>query len=201
MDMKKLKMTVAALFTVAFLTAFVGDQPLNQWNLDKAHTSITFEVNHFFTGVDGRFDDFEIDLNFDPDNPTGGSVEAVVQIGSVNTANSRRDDDLRSDSFFDATTYPTMEFVSSSIKETGKNKFEAMGKLTIKDKTQDVSIPFEVLGVMDHPRREGTQIIGLRAGFTLNRTEYGVGTGDWMRTSVVGDEVRIKINLEANRKT
>ena len=201
--MKKLRMISAMIMGVVVLTSVISTHnppKPPEWNTDKAHTSVSFEINHFFTGVEGRFDDFSINLAFDPEHPGSSSVEAEVQIESVNTSNDKRDNDLRSENFFNAKKYPSMKFVSSSFKKTGENEYEALGALTIKETTKEIAIPIAVLGVMDHPMRKGMQIIGLRAEFTINRTDFEVGTGAWMRTTVVGDEVTIIINMEANRK-
>lgn len=73
------------------------------------------------------------------------------------------------------------------------------GKLTIKDVTKDVVLPMKITGEMEHPMMKGTIILGVVIDTTIDRTEYGVGTGDWAATMVVGDEVRIHIPMELNR--
>jgi polyisoprenoid-binding protein YceI len=170
------------------------------WSVDKAHSSVSFEINHFFTPVEGRFNDFTIELNFDPSEPENGYISTEVIIESVNTSNEKRDSDVRSKNFFDAAKYPFMIFNSSSIKKTGDNEFAVNGNLKIKGVTREIEIPFKILGIMDHPFKKGSELMSIRSEFTVNRTDYEVGTGDWMRTNVVGDEVKIKILIEATRK-
>ncbi len=170
------------------------------WTVDRAHSSVSFEINHFFTPVEGRFNDFVIELNFDLYQPENGHISAEIKVGSVDTSNEKRDNDVKSKNFFEAAKYPVMMFHSSSITKNGESEFLVKGSLTIKGVTNEIEIPFMVLGIMDHPFKKGSELMSLKSEFTINRTVYKVGTGDWMRTNVVGDEVKIKILIEASRK-
>src|SRR5262245_34687502 len=72
------------------------------WKIDTAHSAVTFKVKHMmvsdargtFTGVDGK-------LTMDPADPTKGSVEATIDVGSVDTGDDKRDGHLKSPDFFD----------------------------------------------------------------------------------------------------
>lgn len=175
-------------------------QNATKWKLDKSHTSVDFSINHFFSAVTGKFTDFEGDFNFDPNNLSGSSANFTVSVNSVNTNNGKRDKHLQSADFFDAKKYPKMTFTSSKFEKKSDNEYLLHGKLTIKDKTQQVILPLKVTGEMEHPMMKGTVILGLVIDTTLDRTKYGVGTGDWAATMVVGDEVKIHIPMELNRK-
>ena len=177
-------------------TTITAEAP--EWNIDNNHTSISFEVNHFFTPVAGSFKDFKGSLNFDPENLAGSTAAFTVQITSVETDNKKRNDHLQSADFFDAKNYPEMKFVSSSFTKEGDD-YVLNGNLTIRDITKEVSIPVKVLGIGDHPMKKGKLITAMRAEFSLNRNDYGVGTGSWAATAVVGDEVKVSVLLEANR--
>ena len=91
--------------------------------------------------------------------------------------------------------------MSSKVVKKSSSDFIALGKLTIKDVTKEVELPFSITGMMEHPWQKGTTILGLVINTTLNRNDYGVGSGDWIATKVVGDEVRIKIPMELNKPT
>lgn len=169
-----------------------------EWSVDKAHSAVSFTINHFFTPVNGSFDDFQAQILFDPENLAGSSIDVTIPIESVNTRNDRRDNHLRSEDFFNTDQWPAIRFISHSIESTGNNNFVAKGELTIRDVTKEFELPFELLGVMDHPMRENTKIAGIVADTQLNRTDFGVGVGDWAATAVVGDRVNIRINLELN---
>ncbi len=81
----------AGFLLAAALGTTLGVRPAGAetvtWRADPAHTEVNFSVKHFFTPVTGTFDDFEIDLNYDPENPENSSVEARIHVESVNTGN------------------------------------------------------------------------------------------------------------------
>jgi polyisoprenoid-binding protein YceI len=175
------------------------------WNVDAPHTEVGFSVRHFFTPVRGRFEDFEIDLDFDPQSPERSSVEVRIAVASVNTGNERRDNHLRSGDWFEAETYPYITFKSSSVTRTAADRLLARGELTIKDVTREVELPITLLGVKEIPEQMRemlggvTQIASFQAGTELDRRDYGVGTGNWAMTAVVGADVEVEIVVEANR--
>lgn len=185
---------------IVFVTSIsVQAQQAPSWKLDKAHTSVNFAINHFFSEVTGRFDSFNGSFYFDPVNPKGSSAEFVIDVNSINTQEKKRDEHLLSPDFFNAQKYPKITFKSNKIEKTGDNTFLVHGNLTIRDVTNHVMFPLQYKGEMEHPMMKGTLILGLAIETQLNRNDYGVGTGDWAATMVVGNEVRIKINMELNR--
>jgi polyisoprenoid-binding protein YceI len=166
------------------------------WSIDKAHSAVQFKVRHFFTPVPGSFDEFDGIIRFDPNNLDGSSIDVNIAVSSVNTNNSDRDEHLRSDDFFDTADFPEMHFKSNSIRQTGDNTYVAEGSLTIRDVTREIELPFEFLGAMEHPMRDNTTVAGFRAEYKLMRTDFGVGSGSWAMTAVVGDEIDIEIFME-----
>lgn len=62
-----------------------------------------------------------------------------------------------------------------------------------------MEIPVKFLGQMENPRRAGSYIGGFSSEFAISRTDYGVGNGNFAATTTIGDEVKVKINLEVNR--
>lgn len=185
------------LFTSPLLATDKDKQAdATSWEIDRAHSAVNFTINHFFTPVDGTFDDYEATVNFDPNNLEESSIDVTIPVESVNTRNERRDNHLKSEDFFNAEEWPNIRFVSNRIESLGNNQFVAHGDLTIRDETHSFELPFELLGVMDHPMQENTQVAGIVAETELMRTDYGVGVGDWAATAVVGDRVNIQLNLE-----
>jgi len=176
-------------------------RPTN-WNVDRSHSQVGFVVRHFFTPVRGKFDSVEVTLQFDPEHPTEASVEVRIAAASVNTGHQRRDNDLRSSNFFEVATYPAITFRSSAVRETGPHAYVAVGTLTIKDVSKEIELPIQFLGRQEMPTRDGgtREVAGFEAGLTINRGDFGVGTGDWVRTNVVGADVKIEISIEAVRR-
>jgi polyisoprenoid-binding protein YceI len=177
-----------------------------KWNLDKAHTNINFSIKHFFTPVSGKFEDFNVDLNFDPNNLSGSNINVDINVASVNTGNEKRDNHLQTADWFDAEKYPQIVFKSDEIINKGDNNFIARGKLKIKDIEKEIELPFRLLGVKQIPENMKQMLGGIdelasfEASYSLNRNDYTVGTGSWAATLVVGGEVDINIAVEVNRK-
>lgn len=174
------------------------------WQVDLNHTEVTFEVRHLFTPVTGKFDTFEVDLTFDPAAPEAAHVSAVIQVASVDTNNDRRNEHLRTPDFFDAESFPTITFESASVRQVGENEYVASGDLKIRDVTRRVDLPITLLGVADIPQEMqgmlgSEQIASFQAELTIDRRDFGVGTGSWAETAIVGSEVKIKLLLEAGR--
>jgi polyisoprenoid-binding protein YceI len=187
---------VLMLFILAGFTLAYTQMSSKTWDIDRSHSSVNFEIKHFFTKVPGKFEEFDADITFDPENLEESSISATIQAVSVNTEHERRDGDLRGDSFFDVENYPTITFVSSSIESTGENEFVAHGTLTVKDVSKEFDLPFTLLGVQDHPFREGQQIAGISSEFTIKRNDYNIGTGNWVTDAILSYDVDVAINLE-----
>lgn len=184
------------LFTATSIAAV--QMNATEWAVDKAHSSIKFEIRHFFSNVPGQFHDYNANVHFDPENLAESKIDVTIQVASIDTENERRDGHLRTPDFFAAEEYPTITFTSENIEKTGDNTFVANGTLKIKDVTKDFSMPFTLLGVMDNPMRENTKVAGITSEFTLLRNDFGVGTGDYISDAVIGNEVEVTLNVELN---
>ncbi len=88
------------------------------WKVDVAHTTVGFTVSHLFTSVQGRFDQFEGTIVFDPENPEATVVRGTVEAASINTNNAKRDKHLRSGDFFNAEKFPKLRFESTKVTLT-----------------------------------------------------------------------------------
>lgn len=202
--MKSLNFLATSLLAIAFLFfngafAPIDKMAATKWDVDKAHSKISFEVTHFFTPVTGQFTDYSSNIYFDPNNLGESSVDVEIKVASIDTDNEKRDGHLQSDDFFHAEQYPAITFKSDKIvKKSGQNEFAAVGTLTIKDVTQEIELPFTLLGIRNHPMRENTQLAGIKFTHSINRNDYNVGTGDWVATAVVGGQVDITGTLELN---
>jgi len=203
--MKKMRMTsLSAVLALAALTIAAGPAPVT-WNVDVPHTGIEFSVKHFFTPVTGQFEEYEIDLQYDRENPANSSVNVRIDVASVNTGNEKRDAHLRSGDFFEVDKYPYITFQSEQVWATGENQLVVRGPLTIKDQTRQIDFPITILGVKDIPEQMQamlggvTEIASFQGSLEIDRGEYGVGVGNWAAAMVVGHEVGINIAVEANR--
>lgn len=185
-------LTIGLVFTL-------NAQNATSWKIDNAHSSVNFSISHFFSTVTGRFTKLEGTFNFDPANLKKSNASMTIPVSSISTNDSKRDEHLQSGDFFDATTYPAITFTSTRFEKKSDKDYIVYGKLTIRNTTKDIALPFKVLGQMEHPMMKGTLILGLSAATKIKRNDYGVGTGSWTATMVVGDDVDVTINMELNR--
>jgi len=195
------KALLAALVLALPALALGSDRPEpTVYKVDPDHSGVGFSIRHFVSNVPGRFDDFEGTIKYDKLAPAASGVELTVRTVSINTGNNDRDEHLRSPDFFDAKKYPTLTFTSTEVKSKDANTLEVTGDLTLHGVTRRITIPVAVLGTVRTPNGEKA---GFEATFTLNRRDYGV---TWNRVldaggTVLGEEVRITIEVEASRQT
>ncbi len=195
-----IKTMVIAVSITVLSTISVNAQNARKWKIDKKHTSVNFSINHFFSSVIGKFTDFDGIIHFDPNNLKESKADFSISINSVDTNDGKRDKHLKSKDFFDVKNYSDMTFQSIKFEKKTNKDYLIHGKLTIKDKTKDIVLQMKITGEMEHPMMKGTIILGVVIDATINRLDYGVGTGNWAATMVVGNEVKIHIPMELNRK-
>jgi len=166
---------------------------VDEYKIDPNHTSANFSVRHMkVSTVKGRFSNVEGVINYDPQDVTRSTVKAVIKTSTITTDNTKRDDDLKSASFFDVTKYPEIKFESTKIEKRGE-QYVAIGNLTIKDVTKQVELPFTVTTA----ELGGKKRLGSDATLTINRNDYHV---DWNKMpGVVDDTVKIELNIEAGQ--
>jgi len=168
-----------------------------EWTIDINHSYVGFTVTHMvITKVKGHFKNFDATLNFDGKNVDKGSVSMTVQMNSITTDNTNRDNHLKSPDFFDVEKYPTMTFTSKKITKGEDNKFTMVGDLTIKDVTKEVTFDCELNGVIQDPR--GNTRAGFAAETTINRQDFHVSWDNKLKDGglIVSDMVNITIEAE-----
>ena len=182
---------------VAAFLVFAVPAMAESWQIDKAHSSVGFTVQHLvITKVKGYFRDYDAAIEFDGKNLDQASIKATVQMASIDTDNERRDNHLRSPDFFDVDTFPTMTFVSRKIIPGEGNTFTMVGDLTIRDKTREVTFNGQLNGIIIDPR--GNTRAGLSASTTINRQDFGVAWDNKLQDGslVVSNDVNIQLDIE-----
>ncbi|MDP9081384.1 MAG: YceI family protein [Bacteroidota bacterium] len=174
--MKKLLLPI--LFIIITASAFTSS------NSTITRSAITFKTRNMGIGVDGTIGGLEADVHFGAADPAASTIEASVDVNTINTDNSSRDEHLKGEDFFDLTHYQKITLKSISIKHKSGDNYTGKFNLTIKGKTKQVDIPFSLTQTAN-----GTAFKG---GFKINRLDYGVGTS----SLVLSDEVTVNINAE-----
>lgn len=189
-QMKRKMLPVLAIATT--ISGFSGvAQAADPWVVEANDSEIEFTGTQLGAEFEGEFKSFTAEIVFSPDDLAGSSVEVLIDIASVDTENGDRDSQIISPDWFDAAQWPTAKFVTKSFREIAPGKYEAVADLTIRDVTREVILPFDLEIEGDEAEAKGT--------VTINRTDFGIGQGQWTDTSQVGDPVTIKIEIEAKR--
>lgn len=169
------------------------------WTVDRVHSDASFQIRHLVSKVRGRFTDLEGTLKIDRARPQASSVELKIRTASIDTANQRRDDHLRSADFFDAANNPEITFRSSRVVPRGADRYDVTGTFTMRGVAREITVPVTFLGFGDDGR--GTQKAGFEVSTALNRKDFGILWNKALDTggAVLGDEVQVTINIEANK--
>jgi polyisoprenoid-binding protein YceI len=186
---------MTGLLAIFFLAGLSHAAP-SEWRVDSGHSGLYFDIRHIYATVRGHFNDFSGKILFDSENKLTGSCEFEAAVKSIDTNINQRDTHLRSNDFFAAKDFPTIQFKSTQINQTEDNRFEMVGNLTIKDETRKVKIPFVFYEPKDNPANPKEQVAGFEGEFVIDRLEYHVGSGKFYEMGLIDKEVRITVSLE-----
>jgi polyisoprenoid-binding protein YceI len=163
------------------------------WTIEDG-SAIRFTAYQEGAPVDGGFGDFTAQIVFDPNDLAASRVAVGIDTASVATGHKDRDTALRSSSFFDVARWPSATFVSERLSHQGGDRYEAHGRLTIRDVTREVILPFQLSIQEDGGERRADA----HGELTISRLDYGVGQGEWASTGTVGEEVVIRLDIIAS---
>jgi polyisoprenoid-binding protein YceI len=188
----------ATAFPLAFHSLPALAAPVT-YEIDAVHSEVSFKIRHLVSNVRGRFNDFEGTIIYDAENPAASSVQVTIDAASIDTANEKRDDHLRSPDFFDVEKFPTLTFSSKEVKVDG-DRLLVSGELTMHGVTKPLTLSVEKLGMGGMGEKK---IVGFSAASELDRKEYGIV---WNRTlevggALLGNDVAIEIGVEAAHDT
>lgn len=153
----------------------------------KSRIAFIYTIDQKIT-VEGRFPKFAAQVTFDEKQPEKGAVKLEIDLGAIDTGGSEGDTEARRPLWFDVPKFPTAAFASTAVRKTGDGRYEAAGKLTIKGKTRDASIPFSAAAA------PGGGLV-VQGRLVVKRLAFGVGEGQWADVSQIADDVEVRFNL------
>jgi polyisoprenoid-binding protein YceI len=163
------------------------------WVPDKGHSGVDFSILHMsLSKVRGHFGNISGAITLNDADISKSTVNVTIDVTTVDTGVTNRDNDLKSAKFFDATQFPTATFVSTSVAKGGAG-LTVSGNLTLHGVTKPVVLQVEgptgpVTGMDKKPHS------GFSATTTVKRTDFGIATG--YPSTVVGDDVALTIDLD-----
>jgi polyisoprenoid-binding protein YceI len=196
-----LKKSLIAFGFAVFLAATTASAQSTTWQLAPAPSNAQFSVRHLgISNIQGEFTKLPGAVQLDDQDISKSTVNATIDVNSLDTRVQNRDNDLKSDRFFDVAKYPTITFQSTKIWSTGEGTTKMTGNLTLhgvtKEVTFDVTGPTKVIPVMGTRR-------GASAATKINRQDFGMAFmsnampgGDQM----IGDTVTITLDIEMVKK-
>lgn len=179
------KFNLLAMLLLLGTTAFAQ----TKWVVNKPHAKVGFTVTHLaVSDVDGNFKKFDATVTSSKTDFSDAVFEVTMDVASVNTDNDMRDNDLRSNNYFDAAKYPTITFASKSITKTGDKTYKLAGDLTMHGVTKPVNLDMVVTGTGKNMQNQ-KPIVGFRITGTINRNDFGVGH---VPSAMVSEDVQLR---------
>lgn len=200
---KFMQLCTGAVFGSMLLAtpAVLAQTKLQDYVVDEAHTKVGFEIAHLVVStVEGSFKKFDGTIKFDQKAFESGAtdsftLEANVDVATIDTGIKKRDDHLKSKDFFDAKKWPKMKFKSTKVESISGKKFKVSGDLTIRDKTKPVTFDMEFKGAV---KAYDKNRVVFKGTTEINRKDFGLMWNDAVEVGpVVGDQVTINLVTEA----
>jgi len=188
--------TIISLFLISNGIVPVFAQ-LQIWKIDPLHSNIQFAANHWVVGeVVGQFNEYDATLITSKDDFSDATLEATINIQSIDTDNERRDTHLRSVDFFYVEKYPEMRFNSKTVEQIDVKTYNITGDLTIRGITKTVVFKSIYGGTITDPL--GKTRSDWQASTTINRFDFGLKWNKTIETGglVAGKEIRIKLDAQ-----
>lgn len=155
-----------------------------------AKSALTFGYKQMGVPMEGKFGQFSAQMRFDPTKLNAAQANISVNLASIDTGSTEADEEVSGKLWFNSRVFPNGQFVSSSVKSLGANRFQAFGNLTLKGKSLPVSAVFTFKPDGNTATFDGT--------FVLKRLDYAIGEGIWTDLATVANEIQIGFHLIAN---
>ena len=167
----------------------------DSYTVDPAHTFPYFEINHLgFSTMHGRFGATNGTIALDS-AAKSGNIDITIDATSIDTGHAKRDTHLKSEEFFNVGKFPTLAYKATKLKFNADKLSGADGELTLLGVTKPVSLVVTAFNCGPHPMTK-KQMCGANATATIKRSDFGLSA----YVPAVGDEVKISIEVEANKE-
>lgn len=159
-----------------------------RFRISPDESALTFKATSRLANADGRFHRFTGDVSVDPGDLTTARVSLAIDAASIDTANTKRDNHLRSADFFWVERHPMIALESQrAAPEAGG--VTVVGRLTVRGITREIAVPTTVEVT---PER-----LVARGQFDLKRTDYDMTYQS--RLNPVGDVVHVDFVFHGRR--
>ncbi|MES2593511.1 MAG: YceI family protein [Bacteroidota bacterium] len=167
------------------------------WSLDPTHSTLHFAVKHMVIAqAKGSFTNYTLKVETPGVDFSDAKIELEIDVNSINTNSSDRDNHLRSADFFNVAQFPTLNFVSKSWIKINDEEYKLVGDITIKDITKSIEFKVNYGGQLVDPWGN------VRAGFTIegaiDRYDFGLTWNSVLETgnAMLGKIVKLQAEFE-----
>ena len=181
-------MTRGLVFSLALLGLPASAAEFNA--IDAAKSGIAFTYRQMGVALEGRFRKFSVQLELRPGQSLRPARRPSTSTSaSIDTGSPEGDEEVAGKQWFNMKAFPVARFVSTSVRPLGGNRYEVLGKLTIKGRTQEVGAPFTFAMQGNTGTFDGA--------FTLKRADFAIGEGPWADFGTVANEIQIRFHVLA----
>mgnify|MGYP003587560964 CR=1 FL=1 len=182
------------LFLALTMLSLLVNAQTKVWTNDPQHSRLGFVVKHLMISqINGRFADFKAVVTTTKADYSDAKIVLTAKVSSIDTDVEARDNHLRSADFFDAEKYPTLTFVSTSVKKVGPKKGVMYGKLTFHGITKNVKLNVVFFGMLTNPMNN-KETAGFQVTGVVKRTDYNLGPK--FPNAMISDDINIIANVE-----
>jgi polyisoprenoid-binding protein YceI len=157
------------------------------WKMDAAASLLEFTATFERTAAPGVFRQFDARLRFDADRPAQSSLEVTVAVTSADMRSADVNKAIGGAQWFDFARFPQAQFQSTDIRRLDATRYLARGILSLKGMQQPIEVPFTWTRNGEAARMEGELVV--------KRGPFGIGTGEWAATNVIGPDVKIRFDV------
>lgn len=188
----------SALVAVLTAAALPAQAEPRAYRIDPSHFSVVFNAMHIgYAPTWGLFLKGEGSFTYDEETRELSDLSVAIEAGSVFSNDERRDGHLRSDDFLSAEAHPRITFQMTDARPQTDTSGTVTGDLTLRGVTRQVTLDVTLNKIGPYPFG-GTYVIGISASTVLKRSDFGMTYA--VADGLVGDEVSIRIDLEAIRQ-
>jgi polyisoprenoid-binding protein YceI len=163
------------------------------YKIDENHSFANWSLRHVASKTSGTFSDITGKILIDRENLANSSVDAKINMLSVNSSHAKRDKHIKEADYLDTEKFATATFVSKKIEASSKTEGVMTGIFTLHGVSKEMTFPFKVLGFGSDPW--GGYRTGFEAKTSLKASDFGFGWGIKPNASV-GDDIEITLLIE-----
>jgi len=180
----------AALVAVGLCAAAAGAEPTT-WTSAPASSALTFTAGFEGAPAPGAFRRFDASVRLGGEPPRPVGVDVTVATTSVDMGSDDVNRAIRGPDWFDVERHPVARFAASDVQATAPGRYVAIGTFTMKGVTQPLRVPFEW-----NAKGDGATMSG---EFVVDRTTFGIGTGEWRSTKQVAGDVKVQFSVRLRK--